>query len=134
MLFVRLGQGHGRLSVQAQDQHTGFAGPAVAGVLPYAVHKGQAVLAQLGFQRVLAGLVFCGAQRLAPGVPCGDEGSARTAVLRHQRHQLRAGLPYAQGERGFALHGVVGFAEGLHQVGCWVVHGGSVTVHWPAMD
>jgi hypothetical protein len=32
------------------------------------------------------------------------------------------------------VHGVVGVAEGLHQFGCRVVHGGSVTVHWLAMD
>lgn len=125
MLFMRLGQCFGGFSVQAQDQHAGLAGPAVAGVLADAVHKRQPALAQLSFERVLAGFVFCVGQRLAPWVPCGDERGALGLVLRHQAHELWAGLADAHGERGGAVHDVVGFLEGLQQFGRWGGHGGA---------
>ena len=128
MLFMRLEQCFGYFSVQAQDQHAGLAGPAVAGVLADAVHKRQPALAQLGFERVLAGFVFCVGQRLAPWIPCGDEGGALSLVLCHQGHELWASLADAHGERWFDVHDVVGFLEDLHQFRRWGAHGGAGSV------
>jgi DNA-binding XRE family transcriptional regulator len=52
---------------------------------------------------------------LTERVPGGDESRAQGVVLSHERFQLRAGLANVHDERGFVMHDVMGFGEGLGQ-------------------
>ena len=82
-----------------------------------AVDADQSALFEVGFELVLAGMVFFGGQVLTERVPGGDEGSAQGVVLCHERIEFRAGLADVYHERGFVLHDVVGIGEGLQQLG-----------------
>ncbi len=81
-----------------------------------AVDADQSALFEVGFELVLAGLVFFGVQVLTERVPGGDEGRAQGVVLDHERFEFRAGLADVHRERGFVVHDVVGIGEGLQQL------------------
>jgi predicted MPP superfamily phosphohydrolase len=53
-------------------------------VLANAVDADQSALFDVGFELVLAGLVFFGGQLLTERVLCGDEGRAQGVVLGHE--------------------------------------------------
>ena len=104
MLLVIPCQRLGRFQVQAQHQHAHLTRPVVAGVLANAIDADQSAPFELGFQLVLAGLVFFGGQVLTERIPGGDEGCAQGVVLGHERFELRARLADVHGERRFVAH------------------------------
>ena len=102
-------------------------------MLADAVDADQSKSFDVGFQFVLAGLVFFGVQGLTEWVPGGDEGRAQDFVLGHERFEFRAGLANVHHERFFVLHDVVGIGEGLQQFSRYLFHNfiRASLVFWP---
>ncbi len=111
----------GRFAVQAQDQHAGLTGPAVAGVLAYPVNECQTPFFEAGFQLLLSGFVFAVTELSSERIPGRDVHSVQDIAVCHQLFQFRAGLANIHRERLFVMDDVIGFGEGLVEFGVQVL-------------